>query len=69
LVERTPRAEVDVALVLAVDCSGSISNQRLTMQMQGYLDAIRLPSFIDAVRAGSLGRIGLTFVTWTRGPT
>ena len=64
-VERTPRAEVDVALVLAVDSSGSISEQRLSMQIQGYLDAIRHPSFIDAVRGGRRGRIGLTFVTWT----
>ena len=65
-VERTPRAEVDVALVLAVDSSGSISEQRLTMQIQGYLDALRHPSFIEAVRGGRHGRIGLTFVT---GPT
>lgn len=64
-VELTPRAEVDVALVLAVDSSGSISEERLTMQIQGYLGAIRHPSFIDAVRGGSRGRIGLTFVTWT----
>ena len=64
-VERTPRAEVDVALVLAVDSSGSISEQRLNMQIQGYLDAMRHPSFIEAVRGGRRGRIGLTFVTWT----
>jgi hypothetical protein len=64
-VERMARAAVDVALVLAVDSSGSISEQRLTMQIQGYLDAIRHPSFIDAVCGGAHGRIGLTFVTWT----
>jgi hypothetical protein len=64
-VERAPRAAVDVALVLAVDSSGSISEQRLTLQIQGYLDAIRHPSFIEAVRGGARGRIGLTFVTWT----
>ena len=62
---RLTRAEVDVALVLAVDSSGSVSEQRLTMQIQGYLDAIRHPTFIDAVRGGLRGRIGLTFVTWT----
>jgi hypothetical protein len=60
-----PRAAVDVALVLAVDSSGSISEQRLTLQIQGYLNAIRHPSFIQAVRGGACGRIGLTFVTWT----
>ncbi len=64
-VERAPRAEVDVALVLAVDSSGSVSEQRLMLQIQGYLDAIRHPSFTEAVRGGLRGRIGLTFVTWT----
>ena len=64
-VSRAPRAEVDVALVLAVDSSGSISEQRLTMQFQGYLDALRHPWFMDAVRGGRHGRIALTFITWT----
>ena len=64
-IERMPRAEVDVALVLAVDSSGSVSQERLTMQIQGYLGALRHPSFIEAVRGGRHGRIGLTFVTWT----
>ncbi len=65
VVERMPRAEVDVALVLAVDSSGSISEQRLNMQIEGYLDALRHPSFIEAVQGGRRGQIGLTFVTWT----
>ena len=65
VVERSPRTEVDVALVLAVDSSGSISEQRLTMQIQGYLDAIRHPSFTEAIQGGRRGQIGLTFVTWT----
>lgn len=60
-----PRTEVDVALVLAVDGSGSISEQRLTMQIQGYLDALRHPLFIDAVRGGRHGRIALTYLEWT----
>ena len=64
-VDRTPRATVDVALVLAVDSSGSVSEERLMMQIQGYLDALRHPLFIDAVRGGPHGRIALTFVTWT----
>ena len=64
-VERTARAEVDVALVLAVDSSGSISEQRLAMQIHGYIDALRHPAFIEAIRGGRRGRIGLTYVTWT----
>jgi hypothetical protein len=51
--------------VLAVDSSGSISEQRLMMQIQGYLDALRHPLFIDAVRGGRHGRIALTFIEWT----
>ena len=35
------------------------------MQIQGYLDAISHPSFLEAVRGGRHGRVGLTFVTWT----
>ena len=54
-----------MALVLAVDGSGSISEQRLSMQIQGYLDALRHPSFIEAVRGGRHGRIALTYVKWT----
>ena len=64
-VSLTPRAEVDVALVLAVDSSGSISQERLAMQLQGYMDALRHPGFIDAVRGGRHGRIALTFIEWT----
>jgi len=64
-VERQPRAEVDVALVLAVDSSGSISEDRLSLQIGGYIDALRHPSLIDAIRGGRRGRIGLTYVTWT----
>jgi hypothetical protein len=60
-----PRAAVDVALVLAVDSSGSISEQRLMLQIQGYLDALHHPSFIESVRGGRHGRVALTFVEWT----
>jgi hypothetical protein len=65
MVDRASRAAVDVALVLAVDSSGSISEQRLTMQIQGYVDALRHPSFVEAVGGGRRGQIGLTYVTWT----
>ncbi len=51
--------------MLAVDSSGSISEQRLAMQIHGYIDALRHPAFIEAMRGGRRGRIGLTYVTWT----
>jgi hypothetical protein len=65
IVRRDPRATVDVALVLAVDSSGSISKDRLLMQIQGYTNALRHSSFVEAVRFGNHGRIALTYVTWT----
>jgi hypothetical protein len=64
-VDHGSRGAVDVALVLAVDSSGSISEQRLMMQIQGYLDALRHPWFTEAVQGGRHGRIALTFVEWT----
>lgn len=64
-VSRSPRDSVDVALVLAVDSSGSISKERLMLQIQGYTGALRNPSFVQAVQSGNHGRIAITYVTWT----
>jgi hypothetical protein len=56
---------VDVALVLAIDVSGSVSESRMLMQIEGYAHALRHPGFLDAVRGGPIGRIALTFVEWS----
>lgn len=56
---------VDTALVLAVDVSGSVSQDRIMLQRQGYMDALDHPGFIAAVRSGPAGRIALTFVQWS----
>ena len=56
---------VDLALVLAIDTSGSISNQRLAMQIGGYAHAFRQPGLVRAVQAGKHGQITATFVTWS----
>ncbi len=64
----TPTIEpdpVDVALVLAADCSGSVSNEDLTLQLRGYAEAITSAPVIRAVRSGRHGRIALTFVGWS----
>jgi uncharacterized protein DUF1194 len=62
---RTPTAAVDLALVLAIDTSGSVSGDRMTLQIQGYADAIQNPNIVAAVRAGRHGRIAVTFVHWS----
>lgn len=56
---------VDVALVLAIDVSGSVSEHRMLLQRGGYIDAMRHPRFLAAVRAGPAGRVALTFVEWS----
>jgi Protein of unknown function (DUF1194) len=56
---------VDVALVLAIDVSGSVSQGRIMLQRQGYSDALCHPGFLEAVRSGPTGRVALTFVQWS----
>jgi len=56
---------VDVALVLAIDVSGSISEDRMRLQIEGYAKALQHPDFLQAVSGGHQGRIALTFVEWS----
>jgi len=56
---------VDIALVLAVDCSGSIGREELALQFRGYARAITSNTFIAAVQRGPVGRIAATFVAWS----
>ena len=56
---------VDVALVLAIDVSGSVSEDRMMLQRHGYSDALCHPGFLEAVRSGPTGRVALTFVQWS----
>jgi hypothetical protein len=56
---------VDLALVLAIDTSGSISNERLAMQIGGYAQAFRQAGLVRAIQAGNHGQIAATFVSWS----
>ncbi len=60
------RAEVpvDLELVLAVDVSGSVDTEEAKLQRQGYIDAIANPKVVEAITAGPMGRIALTYVEW-----
>ena len=55
----------DLALVLAMDTSGSVSDGRLRLQIEGYADAIADPAFVRAIQNGRRGRIALTLVQWS----
>jgi hypothetical protein len=61
------RAEtpVDVALVLAVDASGSIDPQEFELQRGGYAAAFRDRRVIEAIRGGRHGAIAVTYFQWS----
>jgi hypothetical protein len=56
--------EVDVELVLAVDVSGSMDLEEAQVQRAGYVDALRHPDFVNAVREGLTGRIAISYFEW-----
>ncbi len=59
------RDAVDLALVLAVDISGSIDAEEAAQQREGYVSAIADPQVIAAIRSTATGRITLTYVEWS----
>jgi len=56
--------DVDVELVLAVDISQSMDEREFALQRAGYVEALRHPDFIKAVRSGTNGRIALAYFEW-----
>jgi hypothetical protein len=59
------QTSVDLQLVLAVDTSGSVSEERFALQSRGYVAAFRNPQLLEAIRAGVRGAIAVTMVQWT----
>lgn len=55
---------VDVALVLAVDVSRSMSFDELLIQRNGYAAAIESPEVIRAIAQGAHQRIAIAFFEW-----
>src|SRR5215469_15099793 len=59
------QTRVDLALVLAVDASGSVDQHRFELQKQGYVAAFRNPRVLNAVRSGPNQAIAVTMFQWT----
>ena len=57
-------AEVDLALVIAVDVSTSMDPAEQHLQRQGYVEAFRSPMIHQAIHGGLVGRIAVTYVEW-----
>lgn len=56
--------KVDLALVLAVDVSGSVSGQEYDLQIGGIARAFRQPDIVEAIRSGRYGRIAVNLMLW-----
>ena len=55
---------VDTELVLAVDVSYSMDPEEQQIQREGYIDAITSREFMGAIRAGTHGKVAMTYFEW-----
>jgi hypothetical protein len=61
-------AEVDTALIVAIDVSNSVDDERYRLQMEGIAQALEDPGVIQAIVGGAKGGILLSLVTWADQP-
>ena len=57
--------EVDLALVLAIDCSFSVDSNEFRQQMEGLGLAFRSKEVKEAISKGPAGRIAVTAIQWS----
>ena len=59
------RKDVDLALALGIDISGSIDPDEAKLQRQGYVLAFRDPVIVRAILGGPNGRIAVAYYEWS----
>src|SRR6201985_1524296 len=59
------RKDVDLALALGIDISGSIDPDEAKLQRQGYVMAFRDPVIVKAILGGPTGRIAVAYYEWS----
>jgi hypothetical protein len=59
---------VDVALVLAVDVSGSVDDNRFSLQMEGIARAFEDREVQSTILSGQYGALLVTLVNWSQKP-
>ena len=57
--------EVDLALVLAIDCSFSVDSSEFRLQMEGLGQAFMRPEIKEAIRKGHRQKIAVTAIQWS----
>lgn len=58
---------VDAALILAVDVSQSVDENRYRLQSEGMAEALESKAIADTIASGPYGRIAVQFVVWADG--
>lgn len=58
-------AAVDLALVLAIDCSYSVDELEYNLQIGGLADAFRSTDVLSAIQSGPFGAISVAVVQWS----
>ncbi|MCP4781114.1 MAG: DUF1194 domain-containing protein [Hyphomicrobium sp.] len=61
-------AAVDTALIVAVDVSNSVDDNRYRLQMEGIAQALEDPAVIEGIIGGAKGGILFSMVTWADRP-
>ncbi|MCC2098818.1 MAG: DUF1194 domain-containing protein [Hyphomicrobiales bacterium] len=56
--------KVDLELVLAVDISFSMDPEEQRLQRAGYVEALKSPDFLRALKTGINGKIAITYFQW-----
>jgi hypothetical protein len=65
---KSARAEdVDVALVLVSDVSGSINEHEYQLEKEGYVHALEDQQVVNAIQSGPLGKIGIAYTEFAGG--
>jgi Protein of unknown function (DUF1194) len=65
---QSPVERVDVALVLAVDVSGSVDDSRFALQMEGIASAFEDREVQSTILSGQFGALLVTLVNWSQKP-
>lgn len=61
--------QADVALIVAVDVSQSVDQERYRLQMEGIAQALEDPGVISAIVNGANGNILITMIAWADSAT
>jgi Protein of unknown function (DUF1194) len=59
------KKEVDLALAMGIDISGSIDPDEARLQREGYVQAFRDPVIVRAILGGPNGRIAVAYYEWS----